>query len=176
MKTIFIYGAPGVGKLTVARRLSNLTSFSLLHNHLLNDLVETVFEFGTNEFSQAVRKYRLDLLERAARAKHKGIILTYVYGKPADKNSLKRIVRQARKHRGQILFVHLICDKKVLLKRIKNPSRSVFSKIKTHEKLHDLMKRHDIFADVPYQPNFIIDNTHLSPIRAARLIRKRYRI
>ena len=33
MKTVYIYGAPGAGKLTVGKELSRLTGFSLLHNH-----------------------------------------------------------------------------------------------------------------------------------------------
>lgn len=176
MKTVFIYGAPGVGKLTVARKLSKLTGYKLLHNHLINDLVQAVFEFGTKEFGQTTDKYRLDLLERAAKVRHCGIILTYVYGKLLDNKSISRIVRQAKKHRGQILFVHLICDRKVLLKRIKHPSRRAFSKIQSHKKLRGLIKRHDIFAEVPYRPNFIIDNTRLSPDKTAKLIQKHYRI
>ena len=32
------------------------------------------------------------------------------------------------------------------------------------------MKRRDIFSDVPYKPNFVIDNTKISPRKAAKLI------
>ena len=39
MKTIFIYGAPAAGKLTVANELAKRTGFSVLHNHLINDLI-----------------------------------------------------------------------------------------------------------------------------------------
>ncbi len=34
MRLVFIYGPPGVGKLTVARELAALTGFKLFHNHL----------------------------------------------------------------------------------------------------------------------------------------------
>ncbi|MBD0327065.1 MAG: AAA family ATPase, partial [Pyrinomonadaceae bacterium] len=47
MKLIFLHGLPGVGKLTVARELAKLTGFKVFHNHLAVDLVESLFEFGS---------------------------------------------------------------------------------------------------------------------------------
>ncbi len=38
---IFLYGRPGVGKLTVAEHLAAETGFSLLHNHAVVDLTVT---------------------------------------------------------------------------------------------------------------------------------------
>ena len=174
MKTIFLYGAPGVGKLTVANELAKVAGFSVLHNHLLNDLVESVLDWGTAEFWDTVRTYRLDLMERAAKAKRKGIILTWVYGKPFDDVALGKIVRQARKHNGKILFVHLVCDQKELFKRIKHPSRKAFGKVKSSKTLREIMQRRDIFSDVPHKPNFVIDNSKISPRKAALLIQKHY--
>jgi shikimate kinase len=176
MKTIFIYGAPAAGKLTVANELAKLTGFSVLHNHLINDLVRSVEEFGTPEFWAIAREYRLDLMERAAMAKRKGIILTWVYGKPNDDASLKNIVLQARKHNGKILFVHLAPEHEELFKRIKEPSRKAFRKVKTMKTLRIIMKRSDIFSDVSYKPNFVIDNTKISPRKTAKLIQEHYRL
>ena len=42
MKLVVIYGAPGVGKLTTAKALAELTGFRLFHNHLSFDLVSAV--------------------------------------------------------------------------------------------------------------------------------------
>ncbi len=176
MKTILLYGTPGVGKLTVAKELSKITGFSILHNHLINDLVVTALKFGTPEFWDVVHKYRLDIMERAAKAKQKGTILTWFYVKPTDDPTLREIVRQAKKHNGKIFFVHLICDHKELLKRVKNPSRKAFRKVKTHKVLRDIIKRHDVLSDVPHKPNFVIDNTIISSTGAAKLIKRRYRL
>lgn len=176
MKTIFIYGAPAAGKLTVATELAKLTGFSVLHNHLINDLIQSVEEIGTPEFWAIAREYRLDLMERAAKAKRKGIILTWIYGKPNDDAALKKIVLQARKHNGKILFVHLIPEHDELFKRIKGPSRKAFQKVKTAKMLRVIMNRRDIFSDVPYKPNFVIDNTKISPRKTAKLIKEHYRL
>lgn len=171
MKTVLIYGAPGVGKLTVAKKLSKITGFKILHNHLINDLVAVASEFGTPSFWKIAHKYRLELMDQAAINKRNGIILTFVYAKKTDDPYLKKIVQQARKHNGKIIFIHLVCDKSELLKRVKNPSRKLFRKIKTHKKLNGIIKKHNIFDDVPHQPNFVVNNTKLSPARTAKQIK-----
>jgi hypothetical protein len=42
--------------------------------------------------------------------------------------------------------------------------------------LRVIMKRRDIFSDVPYEPNFVIDNTKISARKAAKLIQEHYRL
>ncbi len=41
MQLVYLYGPPGVGKLTVARELVALTGFKLFHNHLAVNLTRT---------------------------------------------------------------------------------------------------------------------------------------
>ncbi len=176
MKIIFIYGAPGVGKLTTAKSLSKITGFRLLHNHLINDLVEVVYPFGTPGWRMLTRMYRRDIMKRAAEAKVQGLIFTFVYAKPTDDAYVKSIVREVAKYKAKILFVHLVCDQDQLFRRVKHPSRKPFGKIKTHKILRTVMKRHDLFSDVPYSPNLVIDNTRKSPAAAAQEIKRHYRL
>lgn len=174
MKIIFIYGAPGVGKLTTAKELAKITGFKVLHNHLINDLVDVIFNFGEPGRLDVIHAYRTDLVRRASRVGLRGMIMTFVYAKPTDNAYLKSFIQDVRKVKAKILFVHLICDNRTLLKRIKHPSRKPFGKIKTHKTLRGVMKRHDVFSDVPYSPNLAIDNTKKSPKKVAELIRKHY--
>ena len=176
MKIIFIYGAPGVGKLTVGTELSKQTGFKLLHNHLFNDFAAAVFGWGTPNFSKTVHAYRLDLLGRAAKAGVKGVIMTYVYAKHADDPIVQRIVDKAKAVKAKILFVHLTCDKKTLLKRIKAPSRKKFRKLKDTKTLLGLMKRYNLFSVVPYHENMTVDTGRMSARRAAKRIQKHYRL
>src|SRR5260370_40642093 len=77
MKLIFLYGLPGVGKLTVARELAKLTGFRIFHNHLAVDLVESVFEFGSLPFVELREKIWLDVFSRAVVANLNGLIFTF---------------------------------------------------------------------------------------------------
>ena len=45
MKLIVIYGPPAAGKLTVAKELSKLTGFKVLHNHITIDLIDHFIGF-----------------------------------------------------------------------------------------------------------------------------------
>ena len=50
MNLVFIYGPPGVGKLSVARELARATGYKLFDNHVSIACAESVFEFGTKPF------------------------------------------------------------------------------------------------------------------------------
>jgi hypothetical protein len=43
MRLVFIYGIPATGKLTVAQELAKRTGYSLFHNHLVVDLLLSLF-------------------------------------------------------------------------------------------------------------------------------------
>src|SRR5713101_6967424 len=80
MRLVFIYGPPASGKLTVGTELAKLTAFKLFHNHVSIQFVQSIFDFGTKTFWRLTGKYRLEMLEMAAK---EGIdtILTFVYSK-----------------------------------------------------------------------------------------------
>ncbi len=67
MKLIFFYGAPAVGKLTVARELARLTGFKVFHNHLSIDCIEPIFDFGTPSFFRLIELIRAETVAEAAR-------------------------------------------------------------------------------------------------------------
>ena len=66
---IFIYGPQAVGKLTVAKILSQKLGYKLTHNHALNNLLDELFTRGTYENGIMKDRLRYDLLENAVRAK-----------------------------------------------------------------------------------------------------------
>ncbi len=176
MKTVILYGAPAVGKLTVAKELSKITGFEVLHNHLINDLVHIAADFGTPEFWKIAHKYRLNIMEQAALTKREGLILTFVYAKEADEPYLRKVIKQAKKYNGKIFFVHLVCEHKELFKRLKHPSRKAFRKLKDAKKLKEVIRKQEVFSDVPFKPNLVIDNTKTSAIITAKTIKKHYKL
>jgi len=174
MKLIFLYGPPAVGKLTVAKELSRITGYKVFHNHLTIDLVESVLDWGTRRFWGLVDKYRLELIETAAREKVDGRIFTFVYAKSLDDRFVRKVVRRVERHGGEVDFVHLYCDRAELFKRLKNPFRKAFRKMKKARTLRDLLRKYEILSNVPYTRNLAIDNTRLSPRRVARMIIRHY--
>jgi len=174
MKLVFLYGPPGVGKLTVAKELSKLTGYKLFHNHLTSDVVRSILPHGTKEGENLVNKYRLELIEVAAKKKI-DVIFIFLYAKSqSDDGFIKKVVRRVKKNRGKVCFVQLTCSKKELMRRIKNPTRKDFAKIRELKILEELMKRHDVVSPVSYPGNFVIDNTTMSPKKVAIRIKKHF--
>ena len=64
MKLVFLYGPPGVGKLTVGKELSAMTGYPLFHNHLVFDLVAALFEPFTPSFIRVCDDLRIKTLDK----------------------------------------------------------------------------------------------------------------
>ncbi len=174
MRLVFIYGPPGVGKLTVATALGKLTGFKVFHNHVTLNMVAAVFDWGTPPFWEYVTKYRLELVEAAAREGVPGLICTYVYGKGLDDPFVAEIVSSVERHGGEVLFVQLQCALRELERRLKAPSRAPHQKLRKVRVLRSIMQEHDVLSCVPHEPNLCLDNTKLSARKAAARIAEHY--
>jgi shikimate kinase len=173
MRLIFIYGPPASGKLTVATELAKLTGFKLFHNHVSIQFVRSIFEFGTKTFWRLTGKYRMEMLEAAAK---EGIdtIFTFVYSKGEDDRFVNHVVQVVRSHRGQVCFVRLYCDREELIRRVKASQRRKMGKVSTEKMLSDLFQRHSLDAEIPFHKSLSIDTTKQSPRNVAKLIARRY--
>ncbi len=130
MELVILYGAPGVGKLTVAEALARRTGYKVFHNHLSLDLVTSLFPFGTEQAFRLSGKYRLDMLEEAAKANIPGVIFTFVYAAGEDDEFMQEVIDSVERHGGRVTLVLLTCDAKVLLQRVTEESRSRFGKLR----------------------------------------------
>jgi shikimate kinase len=176
MKLVFIYGPPASGKLTVATELSKLTGFKLFHNHISIQFVQSIFDFGTKTFWRLIGKYRLEMLETAAK---EGIdtIFTFVYSKgEEDDRFVKQVVQRVRSHGGQVHFVRLYCDREELARRVNASQRKRMGKVSTEETLSDLFRRYNLDSEIPFRKSLSIDTTNQSPKSVAKSIARRYRL
>jgi hypothetical protein len=175
MKLVFIYGPPASGKLTVATELAQLTGFKLFDNHVSIQFVRSIFEFGTKTFSRLTGKYRLEMLEGAAK-EGIDVIFTFVYGRGEDDRFVRHVVKIIRSHGGQVCFVRLQCERKELVRRVKGSRRRRMGKVSSEKILGDLFQRHYLDLEIPFVRSLSIDTTNRDPRTVAKSIAREYRL
>lgn len=176
MKLIVIYGPPAVGKLTVAKELSKITGYKILHNHLVIDMVESVLGRDTKKFWELIDSYRLNLVDAAGHEKVDGIILTSVNIKGKDDEFIKNLIRISDKHSGKSHFVRLRCDLVHIKNRLKEPSRKEHGKLTDETIFDEFTSKHDVFSNIGFVESLEIDNTKISPQETARKIKEHYNL
>ena len=175
MKLIFIYGLPGVGKLTVAKALSDQTGLNLFHNHMVLDPIITLFGVSSFSSSKLRESIWINFFRHAASVPLDGIIFTFCFDSALSKNFLSK-VEHALGPQGSICFVKLTCSENALRKRLPQKSRKVFGKATSFEKLME-----DISDKYFYLPRLrrkvlAIDNSFLSAKKVATIIAKEYNL
>ncbi len=174
MKLIFLYGAPAVGKLTVARELARLTSFKVFHNHLSIDCIEPIFDFGTPSFFKLIELIRAETVAEAAR-EDVNLIYTFCYAKDFDDAHVAKIVESVEASGGEVCFVLLTCERSELEKRVLEESRKQYGKANNLEILEEILGKYDLFSPVTGRESLQIDNTNFSPFETARKIIEYFR-
>jgi hypothetical protein len=172
---VFIYGPPGVGKLSVARELARATGYRLFDNHVSIACAESVFDFGTPPFHKIVELIRFAVIEEAAR-EGVSLVFTFVYARGADDHYVERVCELVESHGGRALPVRLFCAREELERRLPRPERAAARKLASLDTLRELTGRYDLFSPVPGRESLEIDNTELRPVEVARLIAGHYHL
>ncbi len=175
MNLVFIYGPPGVGKLSVAREVARLTGYKLFDNHVSIRCAESVFDFGTGPFWRIVGTVR-DLVFEEAAANGVSLVTTFVYSHPQDLPGTERRCGFFETHGGRVLLVRLFCDREELERRLPRPDRAAAGKLASLETFRELLTRHDLFSPYPGRESLEIDNTRLAPEEVAALIVSHYHL
>lgn len=175
MNLIYVYGPPGVGKLTVSTELSKITGYKLFHNQLSIEFVRSVFPFGNPSFNKLVLGFRAETMEEAART-GVSVIFTSLYAKGPGDKIVKDIEKRVKKHGGRVCFVRLYCDKEELVRRVSSKSRQGFYKIHTSRQLENLLKRYNLLSPMSFENSFAIDNTKIPPKKVAKMIIEHYHL
>lgn len=170
MQLVFIHGAPAVGKLTVARELAARTGFRLFHNHLTVDLVSSVFAFGSEPFVQLREKIWLAMFREAARH-DVSLIFTFNPESTVREGFIQDSIDVVTREGGEIVFVELTCAENELERRMENPSRSEFDKLRSVEQYRSLREA-GAFQFPRIVSNLSLDTTNSPPVDVAEGIRK----
>jgi len=173
MKLIFLYGPAASGKLTIARELAILTGFALFHNHLVVDAVAAVFPFGSERFVKLREQFWLAMFREAAGAGH-SLIFTFAPEASVAPDFPDRARQTVEAAGGEIIFVRLTLSRDEQERRIGNPDRAAFGKLRSLDLLREL--RDQFTASEAEMPRaaFTLDTGATKPIAASRLIADRF--
>jgi hypothetical protein len=173
MRLVFLYGPPGVGKLTVARELVSRTGMRLFHNHLTVDLVAAVFPRSSPSFGRLITGFRREVLAEAAR-EGIDVVFTYVYAHPTDEPNVRALIEPVLVSGGSVRFVQLTCARDVLLTRVADESRRAYRKLNDPAAVGEMLDREDFLTPLPFADSLQIDTTDVSPAEAATRILTHY--
>jgi hypothetical protein len=174
MNLLFLYGPPATGKLTIAEELSKLTGYSVFHNHLTRDLVQSLYPGNVMDHYDLVDALREDVMKYCAQ-NNTDLIFTFVYDGPEDDEVVSQRVNTVTENGGNVLFVELTAPYDVLLHRVGNESRKQHKKIHDPEHLASLLET-KAYGSVPYDNILKVDTSVMNPVQSADLITKHFGI
>jgi hypothetical protein len=165
MNLVFLHGPAAAGKLTVGRELSRITGYRLFHNHLVVDLLNAVFDFGSDSFIRLREEMWLSVFREAA-LRDVSLIFTFTPERTVRESFVADAIGAVQGNGGRILFVELTCPESVLDQRVEDASRAPFGKLRSKSMVHDL-RASGVF-DYPKLPSdLMLDTGSLSPQEAA---------
>jgi shikimate kinase len=169
MELLFIYGPAAVGKLTVSRELAKLTGLRLFHNHLTVDAVMAVFDFGSKSFIKLREQIWLSVFKEAAQ-NDISFIFTFSPEGTVQTSFIQNTLDAIEQFGGKVRFIELTCPIDELERRIENPSRAEFNKLRSLESFRNIRQagKH-IYPKLP-NSGLTIDTSKISPQEAAREI------
>ncbi|HKZ77454.1 MAG TPA: hypothetical protein VJ124_03955 [Pyrinomonadaceae bacterium] len=173
MVLLFIHGAPAVGKLTVARKIADLSGFRLFHNHLTVDLLLSVFDFGSEPFVALREQIWLSVFREAAK-QNVSLIFTFNPERTVRQSFISDTIEAIESGGGVVHFVQMVCSEHELERRLVSPSRSEYGKLTSLEHYKEL-KDSGAFDFGDTDPaELIVDTTDSPPDNTAQLIVKHF--
>ena len=169
MQVIFIYGQAASGKLTIARELAARTGMALFHNHLIVDAVGAVFSFGSDAFVRLREQFWLAVFSEAARV-GRSLIFTFAPEPTVTPGFAERVREVVCAAGGDVVFVALTVPQDEQERRLTDPSRTEFGKLRSLELLRRL--RDEFTACMAAMPaaTLTIDTGACAPGEAADAI------
>jgi chloramphenicol 3-O-phosphotransferase len=171
MKLVFLHGPAASGKLTIAREISALTGLPVFHNHLVVDALLAVFPFGSAPFVELRERIWLDVFGAAA-AEGRSLLFTFAPEPTVSADFPDRVRTLIEDSGGEVAFVRLTVPAAEQERRLIEPSRREFAKLRSVELLRELRGRFDfdaLEAAMP-PPRLVLDTMAMTPPEAARLI------
>lgn len=169
MRLLFIYGPVASGKLTIARLVAERTGLSLFHNHLIVDAVAAVFPFGSKEFVRLRESFWIETISTAAKA-GQSLIFTFAPEPTVADDFPDRVSRLVEAVGGEVIYVALDIEPDEQERRLVDPARAAFGKLRSTEILRNLRSSMDTCMQAMPQPAMRVDTGRTTPEQAADAI------
>ncbi|HVT62987.1 MAG TPA: AAA family ATPase [Legionellaceae bacterium] len=168
MNIVFLYGPPAAGKLTIAQELQKRLGYKLLHNHMLIQLFDNLFDFHDPIRRELTREFRLRIVEEAVKENSDLIITSGSAGSRTIFPYYTQLIEVVEKLGGHIALVQVIADSKILVERVDNQSRKDHGKAFGKTEMRRIIDEYPyIFDKYPERKHLTIDTTHVNPQQAA---------
>jgi hypothetical protein len=162
-RVIFLHGPPAAGKYTIGKEHSALSGITLFHNHLLVDLLRTVFPFGSPLFIHHRERIWLDVIGDAVTA-GTSLIFTFNPERSVSPEFPANLAARVEGAGGQITFVEISCPDQELEQRMEDRTRSnKLNSLVLYRQLRD----EGAFEYPPIASEFVVDSSDASPREAA---------
>lgn len=169
MRLIFIYGPVASGKLTVGRLVAERTGMPLFHNLLIVDAVGAVFPFGSLEFVRLREQFWLETISAAA-VSDRSLIFTFAPEPSVPPDFPGRVSRMVAEAGGKVIYIALELDGTEQERRLVNPTRERFGKLRSLDLLRELRPSMATCIKLMPEPALRIDTGALTPNEAADAI------
>ena len=156
--------------MTVARELGKLTGYKVFHNHLAVDLVESVFEFGSEPFVELREMFWLAVFTQSVKANLAGLIFTFAFDRTVRQRFISDVIEIIESGGGEVLFVELTCSVEELERRIAHPARQSFGKLNSVTRFRELKDAGAFAGPGINETRLVVETTELPPFQAAQLI------
>jgi hypothetical protein len=169
MQVIFLYGPVASGKLTIAREVARQTGLALFHNHLVVDAVAAVFPFGSAAFICLRERFWLDVIAEAARD-NRSLIFTFAPEPTVGPDFPERVRAVVEAAGGHVVFVALSVTQEEQERRLVEPSRAAFGKLRSLDILRQLRAEFAACEAAMPPPDLAIDTGTTPPGDAAAAV------
>ncbi len=174
---IYLIGNFGVGKLTVARALCEMTDARLFDNHLVNNVVfsqirvdgKTPMPPKVWDYIERIRTIAVEALAELASPAQSFVFTNALIDDPADRRVFNQVLELARARQALFVPVMLDCSEEENRKRVADPARETMLK-QTDAEAAIVRRREVSLLPVDHPNRLDLDTTELSANEAAARI------
>lgn len=181
MKLVFLIGNAAVGKMTVGQELMKITDLRLFHNHMT---IEPVIEIFGYYHGKSIARMREVIFEEYAASDNYGLIFTYMwdFDHKSDWAYVAHVADIFQKNGAGVYYAELVAPQEIRLQRNTTENRLQHKASKrditaSNQRLINADKQYRCVShdgEIPFDNYIKIDNSDLSPERAARMIKERF--